>query len=291
MKRPAILSCGEVLWDLFPEGPRLGGAPANFAGHAALLGGAVSFFTAIGNDARGTDALKILSRYGVDVSLVQTVAGRTTGAVDVRFDADNKPHYRIHEDSSWDHIAWTPAVAACVATADAVYFGTLGQRNVTARTAIRRVAEAAKARGIPRVLDINLRAPFYDAGVLRDSIALASVVKLSDEELAEVTSACGVAVTDTPERALREVLARNQLDLIVLTRGAGGALLVTPDGAIDQPGVPAQVVDTVGAGDSFTAALTLGLLRGVPLDRIAREACEVAAKVCSHAGALPPLTP
>jgi fructokinase len=287
MKQPAILSCGEVLWDLFPEGPRLGGAPANFACHAALLGGDVSFFTAVGDDARGPEAVKLLGEFGIDTSLVQIVRGATTGAVDVRFDEANKPHYRIHPDSSWDQLAWTPALAARVAAVDAIYFGTLGQRSATSRATIRRALDAAKTHGIQRVLDINLRAPFYDAAVLRESIALASIVKLSDEELGEVAAACGVETSAIPERKLRELLAQNHLDLIVLTRGAAGALLVTPDRAIDQPGIPATVVDTVGAGDSFTAALTLGMLRGDALTDIARTACEVASRVCSHAGAMP----
>ncbi len=288
MNAPSIISFGEVLWDLFPDGPRLGGAPANFAGHAALLGGAVGFATGVGDDARGTEATRILARYGVDTALVQTIPGAATGAVDVRFDAERKPHYRIHDDSAWDHLAWSPALAARVATADAVYFGTLGQRSATARATIRRAMETARSRSIPRALDINLRAPFYDAATLRDSMSLASVVKLSDEELPEVAAACGVNPAGDPQSVLRELLSRHRLDLIVMTRGAAGALLVTPAEVIDQPGISVTVVDTVGAGDSFTAAFTLGLLRGEPLAAIVGRACEVAATVCTHAGALPP---
>lgn len=286
-RQPAILSCGEVLWDLFPTGPRLGGAPANFACHAARLGGAVSFLTAVGDDARGAEAVGILHGFGVDTALVQTIPGTTTGAVDVRFDAENKPRYRIHLDSSWDHLAWTPALAARVATMDAIYFGTLGQRGATARATIRRALTVATERGLPRVLDINLRAPFYTAEILRDSIALASVLKISDEELPEVTRACGLNDAASVENTLRDLRAQFSLNLVALTRGPHGALLITRDEVIDQPGIHTEVVDTVGAGDSFTASLTLSLLRGEPTRAAARRACETAAAVCAHAGAMP----
>jgi fructokinase len=285
--KPALLSCGEVLWDLFPEGPRLGGAPANFACHAAQLGGAVSFLTAVGDDARGAEAVEILQGFGVDTSLVQTISGTTTGAVDVRFDAGHKPHYRIHPHSSWDHLDWTPALAARVATVDAIYFGTLGQRSATARATMRRALATAKERGLPRVLDINLRAPFYTAEIIRDSIVAASILKISDEELPEVARACGLDDTAPVEKILRDLRARFSLDLVALTRGPHGALLATRDEVIDQPGIPTEVVDTVGAGDSFTAALTLSLLRGENPRATARRACETAAAVCAHAGAMP----
>jgi fructokinase len=284
---PAILSCGEVLWDLFPAGPRLGGAPANFACHAARLGGRVSFLTAVGDDARGVEAVEILRGFGVDTSLIQTIRGTTTGAVDVRFDAENKPHYRIHPDSSWDHFVWAPALAGHVAQSRAIYFGTLGQRSAIARATTRRVLEAAKTLNIPRVLDINLRAPYFTAEIIRDSIAAASILKFSDEELNEVARACGLDATAAPAKLLLELRARYGLDLVALTRGPHGALLVTRDEVIDQPGIPTEVVDTVGAGDSFTAALTIGLLRGEDLGRLARRACETAAAVCAHAGAVP----
>jgi fructokinase len=286
MNGPAILACGEVLWDLFPDGPRLGGAPANFASHAAILGGQVSFLSGVGNDLRGVKALEILRSLGVDTTLTQVIDGSTTGVVDVAFDADNRPSYRIHPDSAWDYIAWTSALASRVAASDAIYFGTMGQRAELTRSTTRHALDLAKARGIPRVLDINLRAPFFGPAMLRESIAFASVVKLSDEELAEVAAACDVSTANGPEAALRELLVRYGLALIVMTRGAAGAMVVTPAGTLEQAGIPTKVVDTVGAGDSFSAALTIGLLLGLPLDVNVRKACEIAAAVCSHAGAV-----
>ena len=287
MSKPRILSCGEVLWDLFPEGPRFGGAPANFACHAAILGGDVAILSAVGNDARGHEAVAILQGFGIDASLVQRIEDSPTGSVGVNVDGAGKPSFAIHAGSAWDHIAWTSALESRIAEMDAIYFGTLGQRGEASRATIRQALKLARARGILRVLDVNLRKPFCDAALIRDSIAHASVLKLSDDELGEVAATCGVALDAKPEATLRALLTRFGLDLVVMTRGAKGALLVSANDAINQPGIPTQVVDTVGAGDSFTAAFVLGLLRGEAREVILRKACETATAVCSQSGAVP----
>lgn len=287
MRKAAILSCGEVLWDLFPEGARFGGAPANFACHAALLGGDVAMLSAVGNDTSGDEAIAILQGFGMDTSLVQRIADAPTGSVGVSVDAAGKPSYEIHAGSAWDRVAWTASLETRIAEVDAVYFGTLGQRGERSRATIRRALGIAKARGTLRVLDVNLRQPFYDAALIRESIAQASVLKLSDDELREVAAACDIAPDANPEATLRAMLTRCELDLIAMTRGADGALLVSAAETISQPGIPTVVRDTVGAGDSFTAALIIGLLRGEPLQAIARTACETAAVVCAHDGAVP----
>lgn len=287
MKQPTILSCGEVLWDLFPAGPRFGGAPANFACHAALQGSRVALLSAVGADAPGREAAAILQRFGVDTSLLQRIVDAPTGVVSVSVNDAGKPSFVIHAGSAWDRIAWTPELETRLAAVDAVYFGTLGQRGEISRTTIQRALQVAQARGIPRVLDVNLRRPFFDAALIRASVSHASVLKLSDDELAEVVGACGVARERTPADTLRALLAHSALELVAMTRGADGALLVSSTEIIDQPGIPTVICDTVGAGDSFTAALVVGLLRGVSLATIARVACETAAAVCAHAGAVP----
>ena len=213
---PRILSCGEVLWDLFPDGARFGGAPANFACHAAILGGEVSMLSAVGGDARGGIALAILRGLVIETSLVQRVADARTGSVGVSVDAEGKPAFEIHPNSAWDRIAWTNALEARVGEVDAIYFGTLGQRGELSRVTIRRALSVAKTRGILRVLDVNLRRPFYDAALIRDSIAQASVLKLSDDELGEVSAACGVATDACPETALRTLLMKFGLALVVM---------------------------------------------------------------------------
>jgi len=286
-RKPRILSCGEVLWDLFPEGARFGGAPANFACHAALLGGDVTMLSAVGKDIRGDEAVTILRGFGVEIYLVQHIADAITGSVGVNVDTAGKPSFEIHAGSAWDLINWTDALEAKVSEADAVYFGTLGQRGAVSRATIRRAMELARERGILRVLDVNLRSPFYDAALIRESIAHASVLKLSDDELSEVATACGIALDTKPEATLRSLLTRFGLHLVVMTRGAEGALFVSPNGVIDQPGIPTTVVDTVGAGDSFTAAFVLGILRGDAPEVILQKACEIASAVCSQSGAVP----
>ena len=282
-----IVSCGEVLWDLFPEGARFGGAPANFACHAALLGGEVTMLSAVGEDARGASAVGILESFGIDTSLIQHIADARTGSVGVSVGPAGKPSFEIHAPSAWDRIEWSDALEARIQESDAIYFGTLGQRGAVSRATIQRALSEAKACGILRVLDINLRKPFFDAALIRESIALASVLKISDEELPEVANACGISMDEEPAVMLRELIEKYQLDLVAMTRGADGALLVSPQEIIAQPGIPTTVRDTVGAGDSFTAALVLGLLRGHNHQAILRNACEVASAVCSQSGAVP----
>lgn len=287
MPQPSILSCGEVLWDLFPDGPRFGGAPANFACHAARLGAAVSIVSAVGADAQGDEACAILRKFGVDTSLVQRRADAPTGAVSVTLDHAGKPSFRIEPGAAWDKIDATPEATTAAGRLDAVYFGTLGQRGSISRATIRDILRHAKERDIIRMLDVNLRSPFYDAALVAESLRFASVLKLSSDELAEVARACGLESSAAPEVTLRALLMRHRLALIAMTCGAEGAILISRNETIHQPGIPTVVRDTVGAGDAFTAALTVGLLRRDPLTKIAREACEVASATCAHPGALP----
>ena len=287
MKRPTILSLGEVLWDLFPNGQRFGGAPANFACHAAIQGAAVTMFSAVGDDKNGHDATGILSAYGIDVSLMQIIPDAPTGTVGVALDNNGKPTFTIHQGSAWDRIIWNDALASRITTVDAVSFGTLGQRSAVSRATIRRTVKAALAKGIPRVLDINLRPPFFDAEMIRDSVQLASILKLSDDELVEVCSACSISETSRQDVMLQGLLEFGNLDIVVLTRGKDGAVLVTPDDTVTQNGISTNVNDTVGAGDSFTAAFLIGELRGESLKQNLRKSCEIAAATCAHSGAVP----
>ena len=287
MKRPLILSLGEVLWDLFPEGERFGGAPCNFACHAAILGAEVAMVSAVGDDQRGTEAMNILRGFGIDVSLLQTIPGVPTGTVGIVLDAAGKPTFTIHEGSAWDRVAWSRDLETRVAEADAVCFGTLGQRGEVSRDTIRGCIQTARAARILRVVDINLRPPFYDDACIRESIELASILKLSDDELPIVCSACGIPAVGSPEPLLRQLLESQNLDLVVMTCGARGAVLATPMEIIHQPGIAVTVRDTVGAGDSFTASFLLSLLRGESPAECLRKACEVAAEVCTQMGAVP----
>ncbi|MDA7889221.1 carbohydrate kinase [Pirellulales bacterium] len=287
MKRPTILSLGEVLWDLFPDGERFGGAPANFACHAAIQGADVTMLSAVGDDQNGHDAIGILSAYGVDVSLMQIIPDAPTGTVGVALDNNGKPTFVIHQGSAWDQLVWNDAMASRITTADAVSFGTLGQRDTVSRTTIRRTLRAAATKGIPCILDINLRPPFFDAEMIRDSVQLASILKLSDDELVEVCSACSISETSRSNVMLQGLLEFGNLDIVVLTRGKDGAMLITPDDTVTQDGISVNVIDTVGAGDSFTAAFLIGELRGESRKQNLRRSCEIAAATCAHSGAVP----
>lgn len=287
MDSAVIVSIGEVLWDLFPDCQRFGGAPANFACHATIHGADVSMLSAVGDDRRGSEAIDILRGYGIDTGLMQVIPDASTGTVGVALDSAGKPSFTIHEDSAWDRIRWTDQIEVRVKEADAVYFGTLGQRSSTSRSTIRRCVEVARDAGIPRIVDINLRAPFFDAQLILESIELASLLKLSDDELPEVISACGIRSSASIDCVLQHLLDSYDLDLVVMTCGAQGATLASRDGIVTQQGIQTSVKDTVGAGDSFAAAFLLGVLRGEPKHQILHKACVIAAAACSHSGAVP----
>jgi fructokinase len=282
-----IVAMGDGLWDLFPDGPRFGGATANYACHSSILGGEVFMVSGVGKDDRGEALLQVYQKHGVSTDLVQVLKDYPTGVVNVELTESGLPTFTIGEHAAWDHWEWNNETEGTVRQADVLYFGTLGQRGESSREGIRRALAMAQDQNIPRILDINLRAPFFDDALIRESIALCSVLKLSDEELERVSQACGLDSSLTSIDSLQELRSNFGLDLVVMTKGAEGAVLISEEGLVKQPGVPAKVVDTVGAGDSFTASMTLGLLEGKDYPQILKDACKVAAGVCSHAGAVP----
>ena len=286
---PVIVGLGEILWDVFPDGPRFGGAPANFACSAAGLAGAtarVCMAGAVGDDDLGRRALHEFMRRGVDVSAVAVIP-EPTGRVDVTVDSAGHASYLFAPDCAWDNLPWSEALAELARQASAVCFGTLGQRGSASSGTIRRFLSLVPSP-VLRILDINLRPPFWNPAVVRDSLPLANIVKCNDDELPVVAEIIGA--TGSPEAILHTLLARHDLRLAALTRGAKGSLLVTADGTVsDLPGTPVGVVDTVGAGDAFTAAVTLGLLAGWPLQKLHAHAERMASFVCTQAGGTPPI--
>jgi fructokinase len=283
-----VLGVGEVLWDLLPAGAQPGGAPANFACHARALGADAAIVSRVGDDALGRDILRRFEAFGLPAGLVQVDESAPTGTVGVELDAGGVPRFTIHGDAAWDRVLATQAAREAAAKADAVCFGSLGQRAEPSRSSVQSLVAATPLRAL-RIFDVNLRQPFYSPEVLEQSLRLANVLKLNDAELPVLASLFG---TDGSPEAQLEVLARRfSLRVVALTRGARGSLLRGPTGWDDHPGLAADVVDTVGAGDAFTAALTLGLLLDWPLDRTNAHANEVACHVCGCAGATPSLPP
>jgi fructokinase len=283
-----VLGVGEVLWDLLPAGAQPGGAPANFACHARALGADAGVVTRVGDDPLGRDILRRFEALGLPVRLVQVDDSAPTGTVGVELDTDGVPRFTIHGDAAWDLLLATEGALAAARAADAVCFGSLGQRGEPSRRAIQALVAATPARAL-RIFDVNLRPPFYSREVLEHSLRLANVLKLNDTELPVLASLFGAG--GSPEAQLEGLARRFDLRAVALTRGAQGSLLRGAAGWADHPGLAAEVVDTVGAGDAFTAALALGLLLEWPLDRTNALANEVASHVCGHAGATPSLPP
>jgi fructokinase len=288
MKRPpVIVGLGEVLWDVFPDGVRFGGAPANFACHAASLGAAAFIVSAVGNDADGESARSFLMQHGVNCAALGMDAAHPTGRVLVSLDEAGHASYQIMEGAAWDHLAWSAEMQALAERTDAVCFGTLGQRCPSARQTIQRFLGVMPQDSL-RLLDVNLRQDYFSEEILRTSLELATAVKLNEDELPVLTALLKLQGED--ESALLADLAQSyELALAVFTQGASGAMLYA-NGVYDSFTPPSvRVVDTVGAGDSFTAAVVTGFLAGLPLAEINRHAAAVAGFVCSHRGATPAL--
>lgn len=281
-----VLGVGEVLWDLLPGGASLGGAPANFACHARALGADAAVVTRVGQDTRGREILERLQGLGLPSSLVQVDETRPTGTVSVELDDGGVPRFTIQEGVAWDSLLAPEVALAAARDADAVCFGSLAQRHEPARSSVQALVAATPAASL-RIFDVNLRQQYYSRERLERSLQLANVLKLNDGELPVLAS---LFALEGPLPAQLDTLARRfELRLVALTRGGQGSLLRGDTGSSDHPGVPTQVQDTVGAGDAFTAALAMGLLLGWPLDQVNARANEVAAHVCSFAGATPPL--
>ena len=287
MNAPVVAGIGEVLWDCYPDGAHFGGAPANFASHAASLGAESWMVSAVGTDAHGDRALQVLSDLKVRCDLVARDPKHSTGQVLVTLDAQGVPRYEISHDVAWDHLTWSDELGAFAARCDAICFGSLAQRSPDSRATIRRFVAAVR-RSALRVFDVNLRQRFFDRETIDASLRLASALKLNDEELPVIAELCEIRAR-APREILRELMTRYDLRLAALTRGPRGALLLDDRGEDDCLAPETVVVDTVGAGDAFTAALVSDFLRGLPLSRINRHANAVASFVCSQAGATPPI--
>ena len=281
-----VVGIGEVLWDLLPDGAKLGGAPANFAYHAGVLGTESRTISRVGNDTLGHDILDRLAALGVSTECVQVDPSRATGTVDVTIDADGQPHYTITPDVAWDHLDADERAIRTVSSADAVCFGSLAQRAPESRAAIRTLLSHAPFSAV-RILDVNLRQAFYSADVIGASLDQASVLKVNDAELPILAELFGMQ--GEPRAVIDRMMERWQLRAVAYTRGGGGSLLRTEHAWSDHPGFPVQVVDTIGAGDAFTAAMTVGLLAGWELDAINQHANRVASFVASCAGGTPVL--
>lgn len=285
-KKPLILGIGEILWDVFPTGAYLGGAPTNFACAAAGLGGdrvRVGVVSCVGRDSLGNDAIRLIQEKNVDVTPIGT-SDKVTGQVLVELDDQGVASYRFVEDAAWDHLQWTQSLDQFAKDAAVVCFGSLGQREPASRETIQRFVQNT-SHDCLRLFDVNLRYPFVDDNIIDQSLEIANALKLNDEELEYFAKR--FALPANPIAALDFLLAKFQFSWIALTRGPHGAILAKPDERHSLPAVATEVVDTVGAGDAFSAVLALGMLDQKPFSTILEEAIRVASYVCAHRSATP----
>ncbi len=280
-----IVGLGEILWDLLPGGRKPGGAPANFAYHAFRLGNRSRIASRVGTDVLGCEAIDRLKALELSADCVQADHRHPTGTVYVEVDPKGQPHYTITEDVAWDHLEWTPEWQELAAGADAVCFGSLAQRSACSRQTIHRFLRATRKDAL-RIFDVNLRQSFYSWEVLKQSLKLARIVKLNDQELPVVIELLGFDYGNQKASA-RRLLEVFDLDLVCVTRGSLGSLLVSADEMFEHPGINIKVADTVGAGDAFTAALAHYYLHGKSLEVISDAANRLGAWVASQVGATP----
>lgn len=282
----SIVGLGEILWDVFPDGPRFGGAPANFACSAASLGCdhvKVCVASSVGNDAFGKRALEALAAHNVDTSFV-AVQDKTTGQVLVELDDEGRATYEFAADTAWDNLEWTTDLEQLACKTDALCFGSLGQRSECSRKTIQQFVSSTSSDTL-RIFDVNLRPPFVSNPIILESLGLANILKLNDEELPLIATLCDISGSDI--EVMQKLADQFNLQVVALTCGADGAVLLRGDEISEQPSIETQLIDTVGAGDAFTATLTIGLLDGNELDAINRKAVAVSAFVCSQSGATP----
>lgn len=287
-KNQVIVGLGELLWDMLPEGQRAGGAPANFAFHVGQFGLQSCVVSAVGNDPLGDEILAHLDDMGIRHCIERVPF--PTSTVKVKLDSAGKPQYDILQNVAWDHIPYTDRLDALARRTRAVCFGSLAQRSDLSRQTIRRFLDAIPAENHAlKIFDANLRQNFYDAETLRDSMSRCNILKINDEELEVLCRLSGCAPASDPQESCRALIERFSLGILILTCGDKGAYVFTPEEVSFRPTPKVKVADTVGAGDSFTAAFIASLLKDQSITEAHDRAMQVAAYVCTQSGATPVL--
>jgi fructokinase len=286
--RHVMVGLGELLWDLLPTGKVLGGAPANFAYMTQVLGSEGVVVSRIGKDELGSEALKTIEDRGMQSVFVQRDSLHRTGTANVRFDAAGQPQFTIEESVAWDFLEWTPEWREISARADVICFGSLAQRSSVSAATIEQFLLNAPESTL-RICDANLREPFYSPETLRKSFQCVNVVKLNDAELLRVSALLEIQGEDD-EKLAAQMLQKFDLDLVCVTKGSRGSLLLSKTECIRHPGFNIEVADAIGAGDAFTACVAHYLVQGRPLKEISNAANSFAAWVASQVGATPAIS-
>lgn len=282
MKR-LVVGLGEVLWDMLPEGRKIGGAPVNFAYHAGQFGIDTMAVSAIGNDKLGEDTIAEMN--GKHLNHIFPSVPYPTGSVQVSLDEKGVPAYDIKENVAWDNIPFTNEIESVARNCQAVCFGSLAQRNTVSRNTIRKFIESTPS-GCIRIFDINLRQNFYTSNVIHDSLELCNILKINDEEIMLVSRMFNYDSSNI-ENVCRTIMEDFSLEMVILTCGTKGSYIFTKGGVSFMPTPKVNVADTVGAGDSFTGSFCAAILRGLPVAEAHKKAVEVSAYVCTQNGAMP----
>lgn len=282
MKR-LVVGLGEVLWDMLPEGRKIGGAPVNFAYHAGQFGIDTMAVSAIGNDKLGEDTIAEMN--GKHLNHIFPSVPYPTGSVQVSLDEKGVPAYDIKENVAWDNIPFTNEIESVARSCRAVCFGSLAQRNTVSRNTIRKFIESTPS-GCIRIFDINLRQNFYTSNVIHDSLELCNILKINDEEIMLVSRMFNYDSSNI-ENVCRTIMEDFSLEMVILTCGTKGSYIFTKGGVSFMPTPKVNVADTVGAGDSFTGSFCAAILRGMPVAEAHKKAVEVSAYVCTQNGAMP----
>lgn len=281
-----VVGLGEVLWDVYPDRIKLGGAPANFAYHVAQLGLKSLVISAIGDDIFGRETVSVLAHKGL--TNILTTVPQPTGLVQVELDKQGIPTYYIRPDTAWDNIPFTPQLADIAANCLAVGFGTLAQRSETSRHTIRLFLKSTPKNCL-KIFDINLRQNFYSRQIIEDSLKICNVLKINDEELEIVAKLLpSTSAEINPIEVCKQITATYNISTVILTCGVNGSHIVSASGQVSSLPTPkVDVVDTVGAGDAFTAAYCVAILKGKTIFQAHQVAVDLSAYVCTKPGAMP----
>ncbi|MBR1395812.1 MAG: carbohydrate kinase [Prevotella sp.] len=282
-----VVGLGEVLWDVLPEGKKLGGAPANFAYHAGQFLGSENTIaiSALGDDKLADETIEALKEHGLNDLLPRVPY--PTGTVQVQLDEQGIPTYDIKENVAWDNIPFDDDIRQIAENCRAVCFGSLAQRNVVSRETIQKFLDATPADCL-KIFDINLRQQFYTKEIIKESLLRCNILKINDEELVLIGRMFGYPGLDIENKCWL-ILGKYNLDMLVLTCGTNGSYVFTPGAMSFQETPKVQVADTVGAGDSFTGSFVGSILNGKSVAEAHRTAVQVSAFVCTQNGAMPTL--
>lgn len=280
-----VIGMGEALWDVLPEGKKIGGAPANFAYHVSQFGLPAMAVSAVGDDEPGHEIRENFTSKGLHHHLA--TVPYSTGTVQVELDANKVPQYDIKENVAWDNIPWTGELAEIARNTRAVCFGSLAQRNVVSRETIGKFLDTMPQTDDSLVVfDVNLRQGFYTKEILCESMRRCNILKINDEELVTVSRMFGYPGIDLQDKCWI-LLGKYNLKMLILTCGINGSYVFTPGQVSFQPTPRVEVADTVGAGDSFTAAFVASILQGKSVAEAHMRAVRTSAFVCTQKGAMP----